>query len=469
MRIFKATYKDRLGAVRESKKWYVEFKCHMEIVHRWPLFSDKASSEEAGRKIDRLVSLRHAGEQIDTALTTWFETLTEDLRQKMQAVGLVSSTRVAAGRALSEHLAAFKMTLEATGCSKKHAQVTHSRAETVVYGCKMSVWQDVTADAVREWLTKEWRKKEFGAKTHNYYLRDMKAFCNWMVRSGRARENPLASLQGLSAKALKKELVNQRRALTVPELESLLTAASNSPETVFGVSGTERALIYLLAVETGLRAGEIGSLTRSCFHFNEKQSVVILPGGMTKNGKDAALPLRKETAEILHAHMANMLPAAKAFNIPPSYDTAEMIRVDLKTAGIKDTDGYLVVDFHSLRHTFITNLANSGIHPKVAQDLARHSDINLTMSRYSHTVLEQRAEAVAKLPALRTGVAVTVATGTAGPETAGDLSCRPACCFSAENGESQRTGTASVTYESTPAGVAEWQTQWIQNPPTSRS
>ena len=106
------------------------------------------------------------------------------------------------------------------------------------------------------------------------------------------------------------------------------------------------------------------------------------------------------------------------------------------------------------------------VYPKVAQDLARHSDINLTMSRYSHTVLEQRAEAVAKLPALRTGVAASVATGTAGLENLGDLSCRPACCSSTENRESQRTGTASITYESTPAGVAEWQTQWIQKPRT---
>jgi integrase len=56
------------------------------------------------------------------------------------------------------------------------------------------------------------------------------------------------------------------------------------------------------------------------------------------------------------------------------------------------------VDFHALRHSFLTLLASSGVHPKVAQDLARHSDINLTMSRYSHTVMVQRSEAVDRLP-----------------------------------------------------------------------
>ena len=39
--------------------------------------------------------------------------------------------------------------------------------------------------------------------------------------------------------------------------------------------------------------------------------------------------------------------------------------------------------FHALRHTFITNLARSGVHPKTAQSLARHSTITLTMDRYS--------------------------------------------------------------------------------------
>jgi len=61
-----------------------------------------------------------------------------------------------------------------------------------------------------------------------------------------------------------------------------------------------------------------------------------------------------------------------------------------------------VTDFHALRHTFITNLARGGVHPKQAQDLARHSDINLTLSRYSHTVMGERAAALEALPDLST-------------------------------------------------------------------
>jgi integrase len=59
-----------------------------------------------------------------------------------------------------------------------------------------------------------------------------------------------------------------------------------------------------------------------------------------------------------------------------------------------------VADFHALRHTFATNFARGGAHPKRAEDLAHHSDINLTMSRYSHTLMPDRAAAVEALPDL---------------------------------------------------------------------
>jgi site-specific recombinase XerD len=40
--------------------------------------------------------------------------------------------------------------------------------------------------------------------------------------------------------------------------------------------------------------------------------------------------------------------------------------------------------FHTLRHTSITKLCNSGVHPKTAQTLARHSSIGLTMDKHTH-------------------------------------------------------------------------------------
>ena len=59
----------------------------------------------------------------------------------------------------------------------------------------------------------------------------------------------------------------------------------------------------------------------------------------------------------------------------------------------------LFADFHSLRHWFITGLARAGVSPKMAQTLARHSDVRLTLGVYTHVELPDRSAAIESLPA----------------------------------------------------------------------
>jgi integrase len=85
-------------------------------------------------------------------------------------------------------------------------------------------------------------------------------------------------------------------------------------------------------------------------------------------------------------------------------DAAEMLRLDLEAACIpyRDQEGR-VADFHALRHSYITLLSRSGVSPKMAQELARHSDIRLTRNVYTHAGLFDLAGAVDSLPALLPG------------------------------------------------------------------
>ncbi len=55
-------------------------------------------------------------------------------------------------------------------------------------------------------------------------------------------------------------------------------------------------------------------------------------------------------------------------------------------------------DFHSCRHLFITSLARAGIRPKVAQTLAPHSDIRLTLKVDTHAETADQAAAIGVLP-----------------------------------------------------------------------
>ena len=59
----------------------------------------------------------------------------------------------------------------------------------------------------------------------------------------------------------------------------------------------------------------------------------------------------------------------------------------------------LFADFHGLRHLFISSLERAGVTPKMAQTLARHSDIRLTLGVYTHVELDDQTAAIEALPA----------------------------------------------------------------------
>ena len=62
----------------------------------------------------------------------------------------------------------------------------------------------------------------------------------------------------------------------------------------------------------------------------------------------------------------------------------------MKRLGIKD------LCFHSLRHTFVTNLAMNGVDLSTIQELLGHKSIVMT-KRYSHPTPEHKKQAVEKL------------------------------------------------------------------------
>jgi len=78
-----------------------------------------------------------------------------------------------------------------------------------------------------------------------------------------------------------------------------------------------------------------------------------------------------------------------------------MMKADLEAAGIAYVDeSGRYADFHSTWHATGSLLAASGANPKVAQSIMRHSDINLTLTRYSHLFKGQESKAVARMPDL---------------------------------------------------------------------
>jgi len=405
MRLFKPTYLDREGKKQKTIKWYADFSTPDGIRHRLPLFMDKRASESFGRNIEELCGLQTAGMAAGPELQRWIDGLPVKLSGKLVSWGLISNQRVAAGNLLAKHLQDWRGALLAGGCTLEYADLKTNRARTIFERCGFRTFADVSGSKIHLEIAKIKRtiQKRINGRletvelgpvsgtTKNYYLKACRQFARWMVQDRRAGENPLQYLKPQSDI----EQTRRRRALEPDAIRRLLEATEVAGPR-FGMDGYQRSLLYRLAVESGLRAGELRSLAAFSFDF-QANTVNVRPED-TKNRRGASLPLRADTAERLKSFLAGKLPNAKAFRLPNPGNMSRMIRGDLVAAGIEPKNDRGVVDFHSLRHTFGTLLAASGVHPKTAQTLMRHSDINLTMSRYTHTLIGQEAQAVASLP-----------------------------------------------------------------------
>jgi len=399
MRAFRRKYRNRAGALVESGRWHVEFTGPDDVRRRLPAFTDKKASMELGRKLEALAAAAAAGAAPDRALQQWLSELPPRLLERLREWGLVEPERVAAGKRLSEHVADYGRALRDRGGSDGHARQQTGRVLRVLRALKARRWQDVKPGRVQAWLADRVRAGDFGLKTANHYRTALYAFGQWLVQEARAHDNPIARVERRKSS---KDVRRRRRALTADERRRLVAAAEASADVVGGLDGPARALTYRLALTCGLRWGELGKLTAAAFDLDARPPTVTLEGAYTKNGQSATLPLRPEVAALVAPRLAGKAPGDLLFPGRWQKRGAEMLRHDLAAAGIPYRDGRgRVVDFHALRHTFGKSLQEAGVHPKVAQNLMRHSSIVLTMDVYTGpAALETQGEAVAALAAL---------------------------------------------------------------------
>jgi len=199
--------------------------------------------------------------------------------------------------------------------------------------------------------------------------------------------------------------------------------------------GRERGLIVKTLAMTGLRRGELAALQIRNLYLDELQPYIKLDRKSEKNRQGNTIPLRMDLADDLRQWLADR--AAKAqeaaqneptlsfeveaarmrrgdqktpdtgrlsgdellFNVPDRHALVKILDKDYAVAGIPKTDDRgRTVDVHCLRHSFATWIGESGVSPKDAQRLMRHSDVNLTM-RYTHGTPEAELRALDSLPA----------------------------------------------------------------------
>jgi integrase len=383
------------------------------------------------------------------------------------------------GTPLADHIAAFIDHQRAKGVTPQQVAHTESRLNRVVRDCGFDRLADLSASALERWLAGK-QGESMGAVTRNAYREACVTFANWCVRNRRLLGNPFVGVSKADAKA---DPRHKRRALTEDELNRLLDVARQRPlieamtirrgehkgEAVAVIRedtrrclerlGQERALIYKTLVLTGLRKGELASITVGQVVLDADMPYLILNAADEKNREGSTIPLRADLADDLRRWLADKATAlqeaaqrvpAVRFDSKPQKrrkrnqsdstgreghscqplttlprlpaDTplltvpAGLVRIldrDLVAAGIArrvEVDGKWkinkrdergrVVDVHALRTTFGTLLSKAGVAPRTAQAAMRHSKIDLTMNTYTDPKLLDVAGAIDALPAL---------------------------------------------------------------------
>lgn len=319
------------------------------------------------------------------------------------------------GRPIEEHLAAYKAYLEAKGSTPKHVALTVNQARKVFSLAGAASLSDLSVDRAQDAL-KALRDEGLSLGTVNSHRTAARAFSKWAWKSGRLASDPLAGVTGYNAKEDRR---HDRRTLGLDELRKLIGSTHSGPAWR-QTTGPGRALCYRLAVATGLRYGEIQSITPESFDWRSSPPTVTVAAGYTKNGEPATLPLSADLAEDLARFIADAVPGEPVFRLRNDRGAA-MLRTDLARAGIayRDAAG-LVYDFHALRCQLATNADAAGISPRVVQRLMRHSTLELT-GRYTRPRTVDVERAALSLPSLQPSQTPKgdsteqAATGTDGP------------------------------------------------------
>ncbi|HUR34785.1 MAG TPA: tyrosine-type recombinase/integrase [Vicinamibacterales bacterium] len=150
--------------------------------------------------------------------------------------------------------------------------------------------------------------------------------------------------------------------------------------------------IVLLALNTGLRRGELLGLTWG--DVDRVGAQLVVRGTEAKSGRTRYLPLNSEALAVLAAWR----PAdAKADAFVFAGIEGEQMQ-SLKTAWGKISKAAKLegFTFHDLRHTFASKLVQAGVDLNTVRELLGHADIKMTL-RYAHLAPEHKAAAVARL------------------------------------------------------------------------
>jgi len=337
-----------------------------------------------------------------------------------------------AARTIEEHLTDFIPRLETRYTGAK-ANVNVVGQLSYIRGfagfAELETIGDINADSMNRYIV-HLADAGKSARTIGAMIGACKHFTSWLRKHGKLRSDPLETIDKPDPDSDRRL---NRRMLLPTEWQWLIKATLKAGDR-YEMTATERCLVYRVAIQTGLRVGELRSLKRGSFNLDDKTPYVKADSGTTKNRQTAYQYIDVDLASDLKGLLATKLPSATVFDLPTK-EAAKMLQADLNdartmwlseanknpTERAKREESYFLkptneagdaLDFHSLRHTCGAWLAIRGTQPKVIQSVMRHSTITLTMDTYGHLLEGAQAAAITHAADLTSVPNILKATGT---------------------------------------------------------
>lgn len=211
--------------------------------------------------------------------------------------------------------------------------------------------------------------------TCNRYLVSLAHCCAIATKWGWLRDNPARKVEKLQ------EPKGRTRFLSDAERNALLDAckASTDPNIY---------LVVVLALSTGMRAGEIGNLKWEQVDLARKRITLT----DTKNNETRVIPLVGMAHDLMKAHIRRIdtpyVFAGRFKNRPATFRIAWEAAV--QSANLDD------FHFHDLRHTAASYLAMNGATLSELSEILGHKSLSM-VKRYAHMTEQHTAKVVARM------------------------------------------------------------------------
>ena len=386
--IMASVYKRTCDRKRKNAPYYITYTDHDGKRRMRKGFTDKATTERLAAKLDHEVMLRKRG-------------LIDPVQE-----GFANNR----SRPIGEHIDAFEKHLKNRQNTTKYVGLMTRRVRRLVAASGVASLNKLTKELIEETLANMQVEQEFGSRTFNHYIQALDSFGRWLMSTRRTAANPFV---GLPLRNVEIDIRHKRRALTLEEATKLIEAANSSRKIIQGYTGPERARAYYFSFMTGLRRREMASLKPKNFDLNASPPIVRLAAACSKHRREDVLPLHEKLVADLRIWFAGMQPDQLLFPRLERKKTWFMVKRDLAVAGIPYETEEGIADFHAAgRHSHVTELFRTGGSPTEVRQLARHSDIRMTM-RYTHVGINDQARALSGLESPSNGHIAVEANGHA--------------------------------------------------------